>query len=140
MTITRLLATLEEYFSMKRELGESGQLEELKEASKRVELSLREYVRAHFDRAIMEDRRKTSSLTRKVDIISPDKATYSWNDVVKLLDALNSAPIPPRNLDDAEGLANWIAVYKEWFRNKRNVSLTPINQELSIDFEELKAK
>lgn len=139
MTINRLLATLEEYLELKREIGKSEDLDELKQASNRVELSLREYIQAYFDLAILEDRRKTSSITSKVDVLSPDKASYSWNDVAKLIDALNSAPIPPKNLDDQEGIENWVSVYREWFKNKKMISIIPAkkNEVLEIDFNDL---
>jgi CRISPR/Cas system CMR-associated protein Cmr5 small subunit len=136
MAVNRLLATLEDYLAMKREVGKDCDISELKEASKRVELSLREYLQNYFDRALMEDRRRSSSQTTEVMIMSADRATYSWNDVCKILDALNNAPIPPVNLDDKESIDHWLAVYKEWFKAKKQIVINP--SKLDLDFTDIK--
>jgi len=138
MSVNRLLASLEEYLAMKREIGDDIELNELRHASDRVELALKEYFQSYFDLALLEDRRKSSSITMKVPVMSPEQATYSWNDVSSLLDALNTAPVPPTRLDDKQGMEHWVSVYREWFKAKRKININPIKKELDIDFEDLK--
>jgi len=138
MTVDRLLASLEEYLDMKREVGTDTEFDALKGASDRVEMALKEYFQNYFDRALLEDRRKTSSITMKVPVLSPEQAYYSWNDVSLLLDALNNAPVPPTKLDDKESMKHWVSVYREWFKEKRKINVNPIKKELELDFEELK--
>lgn len=140
MAINRLLAAMEEYLSLRKEVGISVDFDEVKQASKRVELALKEYLQYYFDRAILEDRRKTSSLTTKVDVLSPEQAVYSWNDIAKLLDALNSAPIPMRDTSDDNSIRHWMAIYSEWFRNKKRLDVKPVKRELDLDFDDLKLK
>lgn len=138
MSVNRLLASLEEYLAMKREVSDDIELDELRSASDRVELALKEYFQSYFDLALLEDRRKSSSITMKVPVIAPEQAVYSWNDVSALLDALNNAPVPPNRLDDKEGMEHWVSVYREWFKAKRKINVNPIKKELELDFEELK--
>jgi hypothetical protein len=68
--------------------------------------------------------------------MSADRATYSWNDVCKIFDALNNAPIPPNNLDDHEGIKHWVSIYKEWFKNKKQIIINP--SRLDLDFNDIK--
>lgn len=139
MTFDRLMATIEEYLSLKQEIGITAEFEQLGQASKRIELALKEYLQNYFDRALLEDRRRSSSMTTKVNVIQPEDAVYSYNDIVKVLDLLNSAPIPLHDMSDDNMVRHWMAIYSEWFLRKKKIKIQPTNK-LSLDLDDLKNK
>lgn len=139
MTFDRLMATIEEYLSLKQEIGITAEFEQLGQASKRIELALKEYLQNYFDRALLEDRIRSSSMTTKVNVIQPEDAVYSYNDIVKVLDLLNSAPIPLHDMSDDNMVRHWMAIYSEWFLRKKKIKIQPTNK-LSLDLDDLKNK
>jgi hypothetical protein len=138
VNIDRLLASVEEYFEIRNEVGGSEDLAVLRAAKERVELALNEYFKSTLDRALLEERRRSSSSTRKIDIVNAGEARVSWEDVVKLIDALNSTPMPIRSVEDHTKLHRWMRTYSDWYNNKRTVSLQPIIAPLDLDLEEVK--
>ncbi len=138
MSINILLAAIEEYLEIKR--SGATELEELDAASQRFERAFREACQSYFDRAIFEDRRRTSSITTKVDVIHPNEAAYTWDDILQLTDALSNAPVPLKKLDNQEDIILWMKVYAEWFREKRKIAIKPIKQKLEIDLDDLSKK
>ncbi len=129
MSIDRVLATLEQYFDMKDEVGASTS--EAKFARERAGMALNEYIQRQFDLLIMEERRRSSSITRRVEV-PPDASAVqvSWIEVARLLDALNSPPMPPKNLQSGtKEYQKWMDSYREWYEKKRGEamrSMTPV--------------
>lgn len=132
LPVDRLLSSLEEYLSIKKEIvnGDTSDLTRLKDSKKRIESCLSEYFNINFDKAILEERRRLSSTTRKVTIISE----VSWEDVVKLLDVLNNAPSPMNHISNIEDVKHWMNVYQEWFnRKKKDSTLKSLEQPLELE-------
>ena len=124
----RLLFSLEEYFDLKRDLRDANS-EALLQARERVQLCLEEYVRNHFHKLFLEENRRRLSSTRKMIAVQSPDNHLNWENVVKLLDALNAAPVPSKEL------SVWMAAYKEWYQNKRITAVNSINPKLELDLE-----
>ena len=141
MTIDRLLSALEEYFSLKMEIGRfecdsSVEPHILEDARFRAKMALNEHIRKQFDLAIEEERRRTSSVTRKMLIVDPTKAEISWDSVAKLLDALNSPPLPMKNITNIEGIKTWMKAYEDWYKQKRVNAIKSTSSMLKLDLED----
>ena len=137
MNTDQLLASLEEYFSIKQDLLGEEDLEALRAAKKRVDLCLKEYFRDNFDKAFLEERRRTSSETRKMSVVDPAgvvNKNIAWDDVVKILDFVNSCPIPVKDLRDPLKTDKWMKNYNEWYQKRMSV-LNKIIPPLQLDLE-----
>lgn len=120
MKIERVLSTLEEYLELRRELGEAGGDHTVVQAAKdRAGLALNEYIRSRFDNLMIEERHTSSTPTRKVDVVNPAIAQVAWEDVAELMDALNAAPSPMRDLTNQIAIHKWMVVYKHWYEKRR---------------------
>lgn len=125
MKIERVLSTLEEYLELRREAGEAdGDHTVVQAAKERAGLALNEYIRSRFDNLMIEERRVSSTPTRKVDIVNPATAQVSWEEVAELMDALNAAPVPMRDLTNPIAVHKWTVAYKSWYENKRRNALS----------------
>lgn len=142
MKIERVLSALEEYLELRRQTDVSNNDLDIVQAAKdRAGLALNEYIRSRFDHLVIEERKHSSSPTRKVDIVDPVSASVSWEDVASLMDAVNAAPTPMRDLSNQVTVHKWFAAYKFWYENKRREALkiepkTP----LELDLEEMNSK
>jgi hypothetical protein len=131
-----LLAALEEYLTLKRESQNSEDLEVLKSARTRVDSCLREYFTENFSKAMLEERRRTSSQTRNMATVSGNSvANVSWENVVKVLDFLNSCPSPLKDVKNPVSAEKWMAVYNDWHQ-KRMEMLRKILPPLELDLDD----
>lgn len=124
MKIERVLSTLEEYLELRREVGEvGGDHTVVQSAKERAGLALNEYIRSRFDNLMIEERRSSTTPTRKVDIVNPATAQVAWEEVANLMDALNGAPTPMMDLSNQVGVHKWFVAYKHWYEKKRRDAL-----------------
>lgn len=150
MTIERLLASLEEYLTIKHELA-SGKLEEaseadtdvLSEAKKRFAKAFNEYIDFRTD-AVIEDHeqevKRRVSTERSVylaDILtnastmppppdSDEEPSRKLTLVHPAVIALNCAPMPPRDVDElikTGDIRHWLDAYKRWYKKERKRGL-----------------
>ena len=126
MKIERVLSALEEYLELRREFGEEHQEHDaLTSAKERAGLALNEYIKTRFDNLLLEERKVSSSTpTRKVEIVNPDSAQVNWEEVVGMIDALNCAPLPMRDLSNPVLVHKWMMAYKDWYEHKRKQGLS----------------
>lgn len=125
MTIDRVLSTLEEYFHLKNELitnsdeGEAD-IHLIEDARFRAKMALNEHIKSQFDAVVNEEtRRSSSNITSKIRVASPtDSTIISWDDVVKMLDALNSPPTPLKH-PTIDNIIVWMDAYKSWYDSRR---------------------
>lgn len=134
MSIDIVLSALEEYLERKRELCDQTVLESARERAGYV---LDEYIQQRFDSAILEERKRSMSPTRKVAIVNPDQIKVTWDEVAKLLDALNSSPVPlkhPKNMSEKD-FVRWMEIYEKWYQYKRVKAMALPSAKLEIDLE-----
>lgn len=142
MSVDRVLAALEEYFSLKRDLGEIETPVEpnVLAARDRAGMALNEYIQTRFNTLLIEDHHKIESPTIKVQIPDAGALKFSWEDIAGLMDALNSPPNPPseKQIHNTEAITRWVRIYRLWYSQKRTEalrSLSPI-QTLDLELEE----
>lgn len=133
--IGRVLASLDEYFELKRD-SQGAEGLDLEGAKERAAKTLNEYIQLRFDELLTEDKKRTSSITQKVNIPDASKTKFTWEAVAGLLDALNSPPAPSLSPD-----FRWLEAYRNWYKDKRTKainSISPIDLSLDLEWEELK--
>lgn len=136
MKIESVLSTLEEYLELRREAGDaSSDVSVVGEAKDRAGRALNEYIRTRFNHLMIEERKSSTSPTRKVDIVNPSTAKVSWEEVAGLMDAVNAAPMPMKDLSSQVLVHKWMANYKLWYEQKRRDALK-INPTDAIDLSE----
>lgn len=133
-SIERVLASLEEYFDLKRDIG-SIEEPNIFAAKERAGRALNEYIQYRFDDLLFEDRKKASTITTKVHVPDVSSVKFTWDDVVALLDALNSPPHPLKELDDRELRERWMRIYTEWYQVKRPLAMNTISPVLGLDLD-----
>lgn len=138
MGVEIVLAALEEYFSLKRELGEEGE-DMLDGAKDRAIRALNAYIDLRFNTMMLEEKRRVSTITKRMKAVDP-KTQVSWEGVSAAIDALNSPPQPPQNPQDRAAMEKWSISYNEWYRKTRNKALKSVLPEepIEIDLEEIK--
>lgn len=137
MKIERVLSTLEEYLELRREIGTHGGDHHVVNAAKqRAEMALNEYIGGRFNHLMVEERRISTTPTRKVDVVNPKNTTIAWEEVVELVDALNAPPMPLRDTSNPKAVERWMAVYRAWYEQKRRAALriNPLGP-LELDLE-----
>lgn len=124
MKIETVLSSLEEYLEMRRDVGsDDHSFLGLSAARHRAELALKEYIGSQFNYLMVEERRVSTTPTRKVDVVNPKNTSIAWEEVVGLIDALNSPPTPMRNFSDPKAVERWMKVYRDWYEFKRKAAL-----------------
>lgn len=136
MKIENVFAALEEYFEARKNLSE-GSAEGSSEDSlvliqERAKSSLDLYIKDQFNQLILDDKRDKTPTIEMV-AVNPSNVKVAWEDVVNLLDALNSPPLPleQENLSLRQA-SRWMEIYKEWYGKKRIdalLSVTPLDFE-----------
>ncbi len=142
MGVEIVLAALEEYFSIKRDVPDEND-SMLDGAKSRAIRALNAYIDLRFNTMMLEEKRKVSTITKKMKAVNPE-TKVSWDGVAAAIDALNSPPQPPVNTNDRAAMERWSGIYNEWYRKTRSkalASVLPPSQEESIeldmkDFEE----
>lgn len=141
MDIETVLATLEEYFEIKRDLVSSIEPNVLK-AKERAGRALNEYIQKRFDNLmVQQEHRKLSSstsTTRKMVIPDASGTKFTWEDIVGLLDALNTPPNPlasPEQLNNQEYVDRWMKSYKEWYLKKRSSAMRSLSSPQGLDLD-----
>lgn len=147
MKMDVLLSSLEEFFDLKREIGDSGEIEQLQAAQERAGKALNEYINNKFNVLMLEERRTSvrpspylpnGTPTRKVEVVDESTAqteTVSLGAVVELLAALSNAPTPLTNLSNPGTVANFFRAYKQWFENTRKDSIKNAASFQKIDLD-----
>lgn len=145
MEINSVLAALEEYFEIKRDIGLFIEAPNLVEARERAGKTLNEYIQKKFDHLLyQQEKRKNTSVTQKIVLPDEENLKFSWDNVASLLDALNSLPnpLPKDKLNNEEAVIKWMNKYEEWFKNKRGTALRSVTSsfQLELDLGELEEK
>lgn len=136
LPMDRVLAALEEYFELKRDI-ESVEEPNLFAAKDRAGKALNEYIEDSFDHLMIEEKRRSTHITQKVKIPDTSSIKFTWDDMVHLLDALNSPPLPPshQKQSDEKFMDNWMKLYRDWYQNKRPQAMNSISPPLGLDLE-----
>jgi hypothetical protein len=134
VSIDRVLAALEEYFALKRDIGE-GDDTILVGARARAAKTLNEYIAMRFDALLKSDKQQVSNMvTRKITIPTEQSLHLEWADIANLIDALNCPPLPPKNTPDK----TWVEAYSNWYKTKRLQAINSVSppEELELNFED----
>lgn len=138
MTIETVLTCLENYLKL-RELEGTEEEHEYTAARNQAGEALNEYIQKRFDSAMLEERRRSLSITKKVAVVDPSEIKVTWDEVAKLLDALNSSPVPikePKQLAEKD-FVRWMQIYTGWYFNKRLPAMQLTSAKLELDLEEI---
>lgn len=125
MSVDILLASLSEFWQAKTDhVNGQETVESVVEARRRVAEALNNYIDFRVN-AILDDRRRTVSHDRINIAESINSAMKSTASSVRSMAALNAAPIPPENPNDAAAMKKWADAYKEWYstQRKRGISV-----------------
>lgn len=118
MPIDKVINALEEYFELKQQ---SNDQIIVRKAREQAGYLLNDYIQKRFDAAMLEERRRAMSVTKKVAVVNPEQVKVTWEEVAKLLDALNSVPLPlqePKQME-SKNFVRWMEIYTNWYRKKR---------------------
>ncbi len=125
MKIENVFAALETYFEAKK----AGSID-LSEVQDKAKANLDLYIKDQFNQLILEDKKSKTPTIPDMLAVSPAEVKVAWEDVVNLLDALNSSPMPLSQDGLENHMVRWMEIYTEWYRKKRVealLSVTPIS-------------
>lgn len=131
-SVDKLLSSIEEYFDLKKK--ENLDDASLEAARLRVHSALGDY----FLRALAEEKRKSSSATRKISVVKSANQSVSWDSVAKMIDALNACPLPMKDIEGGN-VTKWMQIYNDWYA-KRTAALNAIIPPIELDLSELDGK
>lgn len=140
MAFDKVISALEEYFELKQVTEDPITVRKARERAKYL---LDDYIQRKFDSAMLEERRRSMSITKKVAVVNPNQIKVTWEEVAKLMDALNSAPNPleePKQVE-SKNLVRWMEIYTGWYKKKRieAMKLDAVTKlELELEDEEKK--
>ena len=134
MGVEIVLATLEEYFSLKRDIGEGdGDGTDLDSTRDRAVRALNAYIDLRFNTMMLEEKRKVSTITKKMKAVDPN-TKVSWDGVSAAVDALNAPPMPPKDRLASEKFQD---AYRKWYDGTRKNALRNMLPEEPTDPLEL---
>lgn len=135
MRIESVLSSLEKYLELKKDAGDSP---DVGEARIQASNALDEYIQHRFDDLMFAERQKGGRITKKVVVPDVGSIKFTWDDIVHLIDALNSAPgiLSDQHLRSAEAILRWMDNYKEWYFNKRLNAINVISPTLDLDLDD----
>jgi hypothetical protein len=117
--INVLLATFTDVIKVQQDhVTGNADMNDVLEAKKRFSQALNEYIDYRIDIAFEQRRRKISS-DRIAAADSINAGVKSMATAVKSISALNSAPPPPTDPKDVNGMEKWKEAYADWYENKR---------------------
>jgi len=123
MSVEIVLAALEEYFSLKRDLGDSdNDGVELEPTRDRAVRALNAYIDLRFHTMLLQEKRKTSTVTSRIKPVNPD-TSVRWEGVAAAVDALNAPPTLPTNMGDKASLDRFKSSYDRWYGDTRKRAL-----------------
>lgn len=130
-----VLTALEKYLELKK-----NSTEELPVTNAREEAggALNDYIQKRFDTAMLEERRRSLSVTKKVAVVNPSQVKVTWDEVAKLLDALNNSPLPlkePKQMFEKDFI-RWMEIYTIWYQTKRLQAMQLPSASLELDLDE----
>lgn len=119
MSFENILASLEEYLSLKHDV-DTGCADEdaLRAAKKRFAESLNQYVDWRADSVIAEHKKKISS--EHSGSMNALGIGIKHSNIA--IAALNSAPTPPKDIEfmlSSGKIREWMKAYKKWYDNER---------------------
>jgi hypothetical protein len=133
MGVEIVLATLEEYFSLKRDIGEGdGDGTDLDSTRDRAVRALNAYIDLRFNTMMLEEKRKVSTITKRMKAVDPN-TKVSWDGVSAAVDALNAPPQPSQHPHPGDKFQD---AYKKWYngtRKKALMNILPETQEESLE-------
>lgn len=133
MGVEIVLAALEEYFSLKRDLGDDDQDGADVEGTRdRAVRALNAYIDLRFSTMMLEEKRKVSTITKRMKAVDPN-TKVSWDGVSAAVDALNAPPTMPKNILDAKSIERFKESYEKWYNQTRKKALLSILPDGAVD-------
>ena len=111
MGISKIILAIKEYQEIKQTTGPSDQYSfPLQQARNQIESEIVDLIDSRIKSHLARERRKSSTVIEKVDPNFSDKE-------INLLSALNSAPLPPTNIQKwlGEDPLTWMENYTHWY-------------------------
>ena len=117
MSISILLASLEEYLEVKKDFSTGCACEDdMANARKRFAESLNKYIDWRTD-GVLEERRKRINTGDSIKIA--EVLSSSFESKAEAIGALNTAPNPPKEGFSSEEFDRWVKTYREWYSVNR---------------------
>ena len=137
MSIETVITCLEEYLKS-RDLEGTDEAHIYYMARDRAGYALNDYIQKRFDSAMLEERRRSLSVTKKIAVVDPSEIKVTWDEVAKLLDAMNSAPTPikePKQMAEKDFI-RWMQIYTDWYSGKRLPAMQLTSAKLELDLDD----